>query len=391
MRNPAVPRSEAGVVRGTEWLLSPRSLAVRLGVLLALAVGYLLCLAHSPSWLDCLLGLTAVLLTAGGAWFPLGTSLATTAVLALGFEFGHTGPVVAKVAAGVALAELAARRGDWRLWAGAGGLAGAYLLHPVGGVATLGYRAVVMAALPVAIGALLRTARTDAERVRQEARDAEHRHVAVVAAARATERTAIARELHDLIAHHVSSTVLRVGVAQHTIRDIPPAVDKVLDDIHASGKQALIDLRKLVVILRDPQASGESFIAPADLPAALDAAVQRAGQLGVRVRADIGEVAGVDALSALTLLRLTQEGLANVVKHAGSGTVAELAITVYDEGVDFLLCDMGVSVPPGTSETSGLGLTGLSERVALLGGVLDAGPTATGWRLGARLPTKAAS
>lgn len=378
-----IDRSGPGVARGVEWLLDERSLPVRLAVWLLLAVGCLLWLGNSPTPVDWALGLGAVLVTAAGARLPLTTALAATGLLALGFEIGHTGPIVGKVAAAVALTELAARRSGWRPWLGAGALAAAYLLHTSGGTGATGYRAVVMAGLPLLIGSLLRGALDGAVRAREAARElAEHREVEV-AAARTAERAAIARELHDLIAHHVSSTVLRVGVARHAFPEAPTGVREVLDDIHRSGKETLGDLRKLVTILRDP-AAGESFVAPGDLPAAIEAAVVRTRRLGPRVTADIGDVGAADALSALTLLRLTQEGLANVVRHGGSDAVARLEIEVGD-GVHFLLCNTISSIGT-TASAMGLGLIGLTERVQLLGGVLDAGPTATGWRLSARLP-----
>ncbi|MFE9323465.1 sensor histidine kinase [Nocardia sp. NPDC052278] len=377
-------RAEPGVARGVEWLLDGRSLPIRLSVWLALAVGCLLWLGDSPTVVDWVLGMGAVLVTVGGARLPLATSLAATGLLALGFEFGHTGPIVGKVAAAVALTELAVHRGGWRPWFGAAVLSAAYLLHTVGGTGATGYRAVVMAGLPLLIGGLLRAALDSAARARQATREvAQHRETAV-AAARAAERTAIARELHDLIAHHVSSTVLRVGVARHALSDTSPAVRKVLDDIHASGKETLADLRKLVAILRDSNAAGESFVAPGDLPDAIEAAVRRTRQLGPAVETEIGDVTAVDAISALTLLRLTQEGLANVVKHGGSDAVARLVIGVAD-GVDFLLSNTEPNCEKVPAAT-GLGLVGLAERVELLGGRLTAGSTATGWRLAAHLP-----
>ncbi|WP_328410040.1 sensor histidine kinase [Nocardia sp. NBC_00403] len=322
--------------------------------------------------------------------WPLVTSLVTTGLLAVGFEIGQVGPVVAKVAAAIALIELAARRGGWQPLLASAALGGAYLLHPAGVLAATGYRALVMAGAPLLIGSLLRTAREGAERARREAGELTLRRESDIAAARALERTAIARELHDLIAHHVSSTVLRVGVARHAVADAPPAVREVLDDIHASGTETLADLRLLVSILRDPAMVGESFVAPTDLPAALTGVADRAAQLGHTVEVHVDDaVTTVDALRALTLLRLTQEGIANIVRHTAPGTKARLAIDVIDDGtVDFVLCDRGMRTEPnGTGH--GLGLVGLRERVELLGGEFTAGPCDMGWQLVARLPAAA--
>ncbi|WP_406236771.1 sensor histidine kinase [Nocardia sp. NBC_01009] len=380
----------AGVTRGVEWALDARSLPVRLIALGGAAVGCLLLLSDAPGPVDWVIGLLAVLATAGGVGWPLVTSLVTTGLLAVGFEIGQVGPVVAKVAAAIALIELAARRGGWQPLLASAALGGAYLLHPAGGVAATGYRALVMAGAPLLIGSLLRTAREGAERARWEAGELTLRRESDIAAARALERTAIARELHDLIAHHVSSTVLRVGVARHAVPDAPPAVREVLDDIHASGTETLADLRLLVSILRDPAMAGESFIAPTDLPAALTGVADRAAQLGHTIEVHVDDaVTTVDALRALTLLRLTQEGIANIVRHTAPGTKARLTIDVIDDGtVDFVLCDRGMRTEPkGTGH--GLGLVGLRERVELLGGEFTAGPGDMGWQLVARLPTAA--
>lgn len=375
--------------RGIEWLLSARSIPVRLAVLTVLASGCLILLTRTGDPLDWVIAMSSVVVTVGGIRYPLATSLAATGVLLLGFEFGHTGPVVAKVGAAIALTELAARRSGRAPWLGAAALAGAYLLHPGDSAAATGYRAVVMAGLPLLIGHLLFTARANAARAEAWAREIAQRRASEVAAARAVERTAIARELHDLIAHHVSSTVLRVGIARHAMPDAPGAVLQVLDEIHASGRQTLADLRKLVTILRDPNGNDESFIAPADLAEAIGAAVERARGLGVGIEAEVDAAVGeVDALTALTLLRLTQEGLANTVKHAGDGVRARLEIRMTDSTVDFELTDYGGHGGHHESSSHGVGLIGLGERVALLDGDFSAGATPGGWLVSTRLPSR---
>ncbi len=395
-----------GVSRGVESWLDVRFVPVRLVLLAVAAIGCLLFLVDGASAVDWTIAMAAVAVAAVGVRRPFVTAFIVAGLLLLGFEFGDTGPVVPKVAAAITLVELSARRGGWPALVAAGAVAAAYVLHPTGDLAANGYRAVVMAGAPLLIGGLLRAAREGTERAEHEARELARRRDSEVAAARALERTAIARELHDLIAHHVSSTVLRVGVARHALTDAPPVALEVLDDIHASGKETLADLRRLVAILRDPAMAGESFIAPADLPAALDAVVTRARQLDVTVTATVDdEVTVVDAVLALTLLRLAQEGIANIVEHAGPGTSATLTVTVHGaEEVHFSLCDSGFSAvsTPGRSKVApaghdenrrvpgdhGLGLIGLRERVELLGGELTAGPSGPGWLLAAGLPLR---
>lgn len=99
--------------------------------------------------------------------------------------------------------------------------------------------------LPTLLGLVVRTTQELGKRAEQQA-------VSEQRAARADERGAIARELHDVVAHHVASMVLRVGVARHVMPDADPRVAEVFDDVHRTGTAALADLRRLVAVLRDP-------------------------------------------------------------------------------------------------------------------------------------------
>jgi signal transduction histidine kinase len=227
---------------------------------------------------------------------------------------------------------------------------------------------------------------------REIARQAEQRVAVEANAARAGERTAIARELHDLVAHHVASMVLRVGVARHVLRDADPRVGEVFDDLHASGTTALADLRRLVAVLRNPAmvAGGSGYlpIEPGALPDALAATVDRAAKTGLTVDASIDPaVAKLDAVRGLAVLRLTQEGLTNVAKHAGPSARARFCVRMVDDAVHWEITDDGGrSADPPPRAEPGHGLAGMRERVELLGGTLTAGPEGTGWRLRTVLP-----
>ena len=197
-----------------------------------------------------------------------------------------------------------------------------------------------------------------------------------------------------MVAHHVASMVLRVGVARHVLTDLDPRVGAVFDDVHATGTAALADLRGLVAVLRDPDvAHGDAAltsIEPSALPTALGAAVDRARQAGVTVEAEVDPAVGaLDAVRGLAVLRLTQEALTNVVKHAGTSARARLSVSVVDDAVHWEVSDDGrgwapAAVPPG----GGHGITGMRERVEVLGGQLDAGPAGTGWRVRTVLPAR---
>ncbi|MFF5079273.1 sensor histidine kinase [Actinoplanes sp. NPDC000266] len=248
--------------------------------------------------------------------------------------------------------------------------------------------------LPLLLGLVVRTShelgeqrrRGEAEKVRL--RESEAR------ADRADERSAIARELHDVVAHHVASMVLRAGVARHVVPDLDPRISAVLDDVHGTGTTALADLRRLVAVLRDPSAvrgdAAFTAIEPGSLPAALGAAVERARMTGLTVEADIDEaVSGLDAVRAMAVLRLTQEALTNVAKHAGPSAVARLTVSVEEENVSWQVIDEGGAPPTPVPPGGGHGLTGMRERVEVLGGRLTAGRSGPGWRVSAVLPAHA--
>ena len=176
--------------------------------------------------------------------------------------------------------------------------------------------------VPVLLGLVIRTTRELGRQAEERAVAEQRRRESESRAARADERSAIARELHDVVAHHVASMVLRVGVARHVLPDLDPRVGEVFDDVHGTGTAALADLRRLVAVLRDPDGvrgdAALTAIEPSALPAALGAAVDRARQAGVTVEADIDPAVGsLDAVRGLAVLRLTQEALTNVAKHAG--------------------------------------------------------------------------
>ncbi|SFF04287.1 MYXO-CTERM domain-containing protein [Actinoplanes philippinensis] len=212
-------------------------------------------------------------------------------------------------------------------------------------------------------------------------------------AARADERAAIARELHDVVAHHIASVVLRVGVARHVLPDLDPRVTDVFDDVHRTGTEALTDLRQLVAVLRDPEGvrgdAALTAIEPSALPAALDGAVEKARLAGVIVEAEIDPAVGsLDAVRGLAVLRLTQEALTNVAKHAGPSATASLRVRTAGSGVEWAVVDDGGG-PTGARDVpvgGGHGLTGMRERVEVLGGTLTAGPDGKGWRVSTVLP-----
>ena len=266
---------------------------------------------------------------------------------------------------------------------------------PLGRLPSTIFGIAVVVGLPLLLGLVIRTTRELGRQAQERAAEEQRRRESEVRAAQAMERAAIARELHDVVAHHVASMVLRVGVARHVLPGVDPRVAAVFDDVHRTGTTALADLRKLVALLRDPEGvrgdAALTAIDPSALPAALGAAVDAARRAGLLVEADVAaSVGGLDAVRGLAVLRLTQEALTNVAKHAGTSARARLHVEVVGGEVRWEVSDDGGGMlrpdaPPG----GGHGITGMRERVEVLGGRLDAGPVDGGWRVRTVLPEPA--
>jgi signal transduction histidine kinase len=282
------------------------------------------------------------------------------------------------------------------IWVGAALLAAVQLSDSIGdpwykipaGIFGLG----VTVGVPLLLGLVVRTTRELGRQAEERAAEERRRRESESRAARLDERSAIARELHDVVAHHVASMVLRVGVARHVLPDMDPRVAEVFDDVHSTGTTALADLRKLVALLRDPDGvrrdAALTAIEPSALPAALGAAVDRARRSGLVVDADIAPSVGrLDAVRGLAVLRLTQEALTNVAKHAGTSARARLSVEVVDGDVHWEVSDSGGgAVPAEQPPGGGHGITGMRERVEVLGGRLEAGPANGGWQVRTVLP-----
>ncbi|MGV9263297.1 sensor histidine kinase [Kitasatospora sp. NPDC003701] len=384
-----------------ELVFDGRFAAVRVLALAGLLMGDLLLLQRPSGAQD--RGLAAagfVLCLAAGRW-AFGALLAQSVLLVVAHALDAGTVASLKVLAAVTLFELAVRRPGRHPALGAAALALAVAVNRLadlpGDLLPVLYKTGVVAGLPLLLGAYVRVTRDAAVHARQRAEQQELRAEQQLLTARAAERTTIARELHDLVAHHVSSMVLRVGVARHVVAatsTTDPRITEVLDDLHSSAGAALTDLRRLVAVLRAPDRTGPdtgSLVSPGALAAALESVVEHGRRTGLAVTASVDpRVAGLDAVRGLAVLRLAQEGLANAAKHGGPGARAELAVRVAGDTVHVTIHDDGAGrTRPPAPGPSGHGLIGMRERVDLLGGRLDAGPTARGWRLTAELPSLA--
>lgn len=201
------------------------------------------------------------------------------------------------------------------------------------------------------------------------------------------ERLRIARELHDAVAHHVSLMGVQAAAARAVLDRDPEQARAQLELLEASSRAAVSELYQLLGTLRDD----ETAVAPVTASLGLDALselVEDARAAGLRVSLEsIGEPVLVQPLVGLNLYRIAQEALTNVLKHAGPGTRTRVHLRYADEVVELEVADDGLGRPGPAQRGAGLGLLGMRERVASVGGELSAGArTGSGWVVRATVP-----
>lgn len=214
------------------------------------------------------------------------------------------------------------------------------------------------------------------ERGRQLAVEAEQR--AVLAAAE--ERTRIAREMHDVVAHGLSVVIVQADGARYAAAKDPQVAVDTLETVASVGRDALTEMRRLLGLLRG---SDDPALAPQprleDIPALVTA--------DDKVELDLPDpLPTVPDGVALTVYRLVQESLTNVRKHAGPHAHATVRLAAADGHLTVEVVDDGRD--PAAGGPGGLGLVGMRERVEVHDGTLDVGPApGGGWCVRARIPT----
>jgi len=229
-----------------------------------------------------------------------------------------------------------------------------------------------------------------AEQAAQRQREAVERAQRSVA----EERLQIARELHDVVAHSLSVIAVQSGVGRHVIREQPEEAEKALAAVEATSRSALDELRRMLGILRSENQE-PALLVPAPGIGGLAQLVDQVRAAGVAVDLQIKSAAvhRVSPSVELTIYRIVQEALTNVVKHAGPASVHVelrdesdvLAVEILDDG-----CGIA-KIPPYPLESNipdaHHGIVGMRERVALFNGSLFAGPRPEGgFRVLARFP-----
>ncbi|MBP2351550.1 signal transduction histidine kinase [Kribbella aluminosa] len=340
---------------------------VALGAVLALAIAR--ALALSLSWLRPRVAVVVSLVTtavtaalttpvsASEPW-PWGTTAAFghSFVVAIAGARGlgrreQVGWWVATQALGVGAIALAPERGGWR------------------GLITMA----VLSAVAVVVGDLLRSRReTNRLLVEQETISKTERSERE----RLQERARIARELHDVVAHHLSVVVVRADSAPHRLPDVPDEVRAEFTGIADEARASLTEMRRVLRLLREPvEQPGE--LSPQPGLQEVPELVESTRRAGADVRL-VGEVpTGFDPAVELTAYRIVQEGLSNAVRHA-LHAVVEVAVRRTARELEVTVQNARPPRPVVPAPGSGQGLAGMRERVALVDGTVSAGPTSEG-------------
>ncbi|MFK0258129.1 sensor histidine kinase [Streptomyces sp. NPDC090445] len=324
---------------------------------------------------------------------PLG---ALAAVLALGVLLNLTTPLIPHFGAALAVALYSvARFGSGRVAAAAAAATVPLSLLGHSGDGS-GPDSWLWGLLGNTVAALL-CAGTGAA-VRRRAREAEAHRTLLADRAVAEERRRIARELHDIVAHHITTMQLMAGGARANLTHDPGAAREALITLEDSGRIALREMRQLLDVLRaagdEPDREGAP---PEPQPGAgdLDRLVTESRLAGTETGFTVdGPVRALPPSVGLTVFRIVQEALTNARRHAGQARIhvrltyrpAEVRVEVRNDRAE-----PAPAPAPGSGSGSGYGLIGMRERVALQGGTLEAGAVdGGGFRVAARIPADAA-
>jgi signal transduction histidine kinase len=198
--------------------------------------------------------------------------------------------------------------------------------------------------------------------------------------ARAEERNRIARELHDVIGHSLTVSLLHVSSARLALQEDPEEAAAALEEAERLGRESLTEVRQAVGLLR---AGDGSSTAPMPGTGQLGALVEGLRRAGTPVTYEVvGDPSGLSATAGLTVYRILQEALTNVARHA-PGVHVDVRLELASQETVLTIHSAG---PPGPGNDEGVGLHSMHERASAMGGAVVAGPEATGWRVRATLP-----
>jgi signal transduction histidine kinase len=274
-----------------------------------------------------------------------------------------------------------------------GAVAASVALQAAGPLATAGAAAALLTtagaatttAAAAAVGAWVALRRAHQRSELAAATAAADRQAALARSAVAEERTRMARELHDVAAHHLSGLVVQASAAERLVDADPERAKQAIRDLREQGRATLRDMRSIVGVLRatggdapasgEPQDDGAPVPGLADLPSLVESARAAGDRLEARWS---GPQVVLPPLADVAVYRTAQEALANARRHAPGARVV-LAVTTASESV---LLEVENEVADPVPADAGFGLTGMRERADLVRGRLEVGPTGRGtWRV----------
>ncbi|WP_426623847.1 sensor histidine kinase [Leifsonia sp. McL0607] len=325
-------------------------------------------------------------------WYPRAVFAIALIVLVLSVFIGRNVDFVPTVFALYALAVYRSARSAWIAYAitavaTIGVLVITELLVPVHRFAPLstdavpsGFAALSFCTVAVLVGTNAGNRRRylDAliDRARQLARERDQQAEIATAA----ERSRVAREMHDIVSHSLTVMITLADGSAGLVTTAPQRSAETMRLVAETGRSALGDMRRLLGVLR---AGDEEAAVHAPQPGLgeLGELVERFRAAGLPVRITVSGTAPTDVGQQLTVFRVVQEALTNILRHGALATAATVTIEFGDDRIRLVVED-DATVHTGSVQGSGSGLLGLRERVALYGGTLEAGPRrGGGWRV----------
>jgi signal transduction histidine kinase len=252
----------------------------------------------------------------------------------------------------------------------------------------------VLSALVVAgavlLGYAVRVQRRNVETLRERNAELMRLRAADIARIAAEERTTLARDIHDVVAHHVSAMVIRAQAADRVADSRPEELRTAVRWIAGDGQEALAAMRQVVRVLRG-DSDAAAPLTPADFASSIDEIVRRVRTTGLEVNEAIAPGLELSAMLQSTVVRIVQEALTNVMLHSDASSV-RISLAPREESIELRIDDDGSDDPRPVVSASGggSGIRGMRERAEAAGGSLVSGRvTARGWTILARLPAGA--
>ncbi len=251
------------------------------------------------------------------------------------------------------------------------------------GIISVIFTAPLFVGAPWLVGRLLRRMRAQHRSLESLTIRLEHEREENARAAVLEERSRIARELHDIIAHSLSVMVVQAGAAEELLTADPQRAREPLVAVRQTGQEALVEMRRLLGLLRTDETA--TMFAPQPGVANLEVLAEQARATGMRVEVDVrGNRRPLPAGLDVAVYRLVQESLTNTRKHARA-SCAHVSLRFVRDTLEVEVADDGAAI--ASSDGAGHGLIGMRERVALYNGSLTTGPKpGGGWLVHASLP-----